>query len=166
MRLLAILAIGCSSGEEAPADRPPDKPKPVAPEPPDAAMAATPDALPDAAAPDAATAEAKKPAGAGSAEVQRGFPAELIRTIVMANVDQIRACYTDELAKRPGLDGTIGVTFVVGEDGSIVRSTTPIGDQVVGTCINAVIKTRSKFPKPAGGVTVTINYPFVFEPSE
>lgn len=102
---------------------------------------------------------------AGSAEIKRGLEPEVVRKVVMANVTAIRNCYTRELAKRPDLDGKIGVTFVIGSTGDVIKTLSAVGDRVVGDCINALIA-RAKFPPPPGGGTVTINYPFVFTPSE
>lgn len=85
--------------------------------------------------------------------------------MVRANLEQIRAAYQRGLRTRPGLRGRLTVIITVGPNGrvtavSIDEST--LGDSDVEHRILAAIR-RWVFPPPEGG-TVTLRYPFVFDP--
>ncbi|CAN5602314.1 hypothetical protein BH09MYX1_BH09MYX1_30940 [soil metagenome] len=103
--------------------------------------------------------------GAGGPSVSGKLAPELIARVVRSNVSRIRACYDDRLAKEPSLEGTVKIRFTIGGDGR-VASAQDEGSQIPSVdVVECVRKTILKlaFPEPEGG-TVTVVYPFVFEP--
>ena len=100
------------------------------------------------------------------ATVSPGLDKDIIRRIVRAHINEVRHCYNNGLAKTPDLSGRVEVKFAISAKGKVssakVKSST-LSDSAVATCIAKAVK-RWKFPKPQGGVTVDVLYPFVLEP--
>jgi TonB family protein len=99
------------------------------------------------------------------ASVGAGLDADIVRRVVRAHIDEIRQCYNRGLARNESLAGRVAVTFIVAGSGAvesakIVEST--LADKDVEECIRAAVS-GWKFPKPEGGTSVTITYPFVLE---
>jgi Ca-activated chloride channel family protein len=100
------------------------------------------------------------------AEVVGSLDKDIIRRIVRAHINEVRYCYNQALAKDPNSKGRVTVEFVIGGTGKVASATvkeTTMSDAAVATCISAAIK-RWTFPKPEGGGSVTVAYPFVLEP--
>jgi TonB family protein len=101
------------------------------------------------------------------AVVSEGLDRDIIRRIVSAHINEVAACYNDGLTRDPDLRGRISVEFIIGVDGTVDKSEvkeSTLADAAVGTCVITAMK-RWKFPRPAGGNSVSVLYPFVFEPS-
>ncbi|MBI2378293.1 MAG: AgmX/PglI C-terminal domain-containing protein [Deltaproteobacteria bacterium] len=102
---------------------------------------------------------------AGTPRIEGSLDKELIRRVIEAHKAQIRYCYEKELVRSPGLFGKINVQWVITADGGVrdaeVKDSTMQSDEV-GRCICAKIRTW-EFPKPKGGGTVLVKYPFVFK---
>ena len=100
------------------------------------------------------------------ATIKGALDKDIIRRIVRAHINEVRACYNEGLAKDPELAGRVGINFVITATGSvgssIVRAST-IAKPAVGLCIAKAIK-KWKFPKPQGGGNVIVDYPFVLSP--
>lgn len=99
------------------------------------------------------------------AVVSGSLDKSLIQAVIKRNRQQIRSCY--ELTRNPQLIGKVAIAFVIGPDGkvqsaSVAQSTA--GNAALEQCVVARVKTWV-FPKPTGGGTVQITYPFVFKPS-
>ncbi|NJK32827.1 MAG: TonB family protein [Deltaproteobacteria bacterium] len=99
------------------------------------------------------------------AEVTGSLDKDIIRRIVRAHINEVRACYNQLLSSDPNASGKVAVRWKIGSDGAVteVSVTTNEVDEALGKCMVKAIKAW-KFPKPAGGGTVTITYPFSFEP--
>jgi outer membrane biosynthesis protein TonB len=70
-------------------------------------------------------------------------------------------------AGQPDLGGKIVTAFVIGGSGrgsQMAIASSSMGSPTVERCVLAVIG-RIQFPLPAGGVPVTIKYPFTFNNS-
>ncbi len=101
----------------------------------------------------------------GIAEVQGGLDKDLIRRVVRAHINEIRHCYNQGLAKDPNLKGRVSVQFQIGSTGKVPVSTiseSDIKDKNVSSCIASAVR-RWQFPKPLGGGTVIVTYPFVLQ---
>ena len=90
---------------------------------------------------------------------------ELIRQVIHSHRDQVRFCYELGLTKNPSLVGKTAVRFVITGSGdvtgaSVVDSTVKSAE--LETCIAGRVGSW-KFPKPPGGGTVMVTYPFVFQ---
>jgi biopolymer transport protein ExbD len=103
----------------------------------------------------------------GSDSIILGAPNKsLIDLVIKRHMNQLKYCYQRELADKPTLGGKITVKFVIVQDGSVSKATTKsstMGNSDVESCLNQHIQ-RLKFPKPKGGGTVIVSYPFSFEP--
>jgi TonB family protein len=101
-----------------------------------------------------------------TAEVQGALDKDIIRRIVRAHINEVRACYNTGLAKNPNLEGRVAVSFVItgtGTVGSAAVQESTVKDGEVGKCIAKAVK-RWKFPKPQGGGNVIVSYPFNLSP--
>ncbi len=84
-----------------------------------------------------------------------------IRHAIRIRMPVFRACYTEELAKHPGLEGKVIATFTIATTGKVTESRAR-GLPVVEDCVAKVIRTIT-FPPIRKGSTI-VNYPFVFVP--
>ncbi len=102
----------------------------------------------------------------GDPVVSGGLTTQEVQAVIRANLNQIRHCYEQLLQRSPNANGKIKVAFTIGADGRVaaanIQSDT-IGDAVMAGCVSGHVQ-RWKFPNPRGGVSVNVNYPFVFNP--
>ena len=101
----------------------------------------------------------------GIAQVQGGLDKDLIRRVVRAHINEIRYCYNQGLARDPNLKGRVAVQFQINSVGKVptaVVSDTDVKDGNVSSCIAQSVR-RWSFPKPDGGGTVIVTYPFVLQ---
>jgi pSer/pThr/pTyr-binding forkhead associated (FHA) protein len=80
---------------------------------------------------------------------------------------QIKFCYERQLMKNPKLAGKIVVRWKIGGNGSVTSASvvqTTMNNERVENCITRRIG-RWRFPKPRGGGSVNVNYPFIFRVS-
>jgi dipeptidyl-peptidase-4 len=90
---------------------------------------------------------------------------EVIRSVVRAHADQIRACYDDELKKTPGIAGKVVMKWVVNNNGTVMKASvgeSRLENAAVEDCLARSIKTWV-FPKVKGDGFVIVDYPFVFK---
>ena len=102
----------------------------------------------------------------GDPVVSGGLSASEISGVIRRNLNQIRHCYERLLQRQPDIVGKASVKFVIKPNGlvgsvNIVRS--DISNRSFRSCISGTIK-RWKFPKPRNNSSVTVNYPFAFNP--
>ena len=89
-----------------------------------------------------------------------------IKSVVTRRMGAINGCYEKQLKRNPKLAGKVRVQFTILESGrvsdvQIVEDT--LGDSEVARCMTARMG-GWRFPPPAGG-TITVRFPFIFEPS-
>jgi TonB family protein len=102
-------------------------------------------------------------ARAGKAEIVGSLDKDIIRRVVRAHINEVRYCYNQGLAKDANLKGRVAVQFQIGATGKVptaVVSETDVKDGSVNNCIAQAVR-RWQFPKPPGGGTVIVTYPFV-----
>ncbi|MCB9567041.1 MAG: TonB family protein [Myxococcales bacterium] len=100
------------------------------------------------------------------AEIQGALDKDIIRRIVRAHINEVRHCYNQGLAKDPSLKGRVAVQFSIGGAGQVISAAvadSSLKDPGVSRCIAQAVR-RWKFPKPQGGGSVIVTYPFVLEP--
>jgi hypothetical protein len=85
----------------------------------------------------------------------------IIRRYIKRNIQKIQYCYERELLSKPKLAGTLTVSFTIGGDGLVPKSTAKGVDPTVATCVAGVIK-GIEFPRPKDGKALEVNYPFTF----
>jgi tetratricopeptide (TPR) repeat protein len=99
------------------------------------------------------------------AEVQGNLDRDIIRRIVRAHINEIRYCYNQTLARDPNDGGRVLTEFVIGSDGRVVSAQakeSTLKDNATAACIATAIR-RWTFPRPEGGGTVTVSYPFILD---
>jgi metallo-beta-lactamase class B len=95
-----------------------------------------------------------------------GGAKDIVRSIIRRHINEVKACYEEELAHKPGLAGRMLVQFSVSGAGKVIDSvlvSSTLGNARVERCGVMAVR-RWQFPKTVGGGIVIINYPFVFEP--
>lgn len=93
--------------------------------------------------------------------VKGSLDKEMIRRVIRAHLGLVRACSITDAGTRTG---KIDVNFVISKEGtvsaaSVTKSTT--NDASFDACVTDAVKTMV-FPKPPGGGTVVVTYPFTF----
>ena len=91
-----------------------------------------------------------------------GLDKQIIRRYIKRNIDKIKYCYEKELLAKPGLEGSVRVSFFITPTGTVQSSVGAGFDATVANCVAEVVG-AIQFPKPNGGVQV--NYPFTFHAS-
>jgi outer membrane biosynthesis protein TonB len=108
-------------------------------------------------------------AGGGDETVVIGsIDRDAIEAAIRAHKDEFNYCYERELnAGQPNLSGKIVTAFVIGGSGrasQLAIASSSMGSPNVERCVLGVLS-RIQFPQPAGGVPVTIKYPFAYSNS-
>jgi pSer/pThr/pTyr-binding forkhead associated (FHA) protein len=88
----------------------------------------------------------------------------IIRRYINRNLQKIRYCYEKQLLAKPTLAGTVQSQFFITPNGTVASSNASGVDGEVASCVADVIK-NIEFPKPNGGGSVQVNYPFIFHAS-
>jgi len=89
---------------------------------------------------------------------------EQIERVLRRAKNQIKHCYDKEVAKDPNLKGKVVVQWVIQGTGLVKgakAAQNTMGNAKVASCVTRVIG-RLRFPKPKGGGTVLVTYPYVF----
>ena len=93
-----------------------------------------------------------------------GLTHEQILRVVRAHKNAIRTCYDRELQRTRGLGGKIVIRWKIDAGGKVsgakVRSSSMRNGRVEDCIVRRVA--RMRFPKPKGGVTAVVNFPFIF----
>jgi TonB family protein len=90
---------------------------------------------------------------------------EEVRAVIASHRDQIQWCYEQALTRKPTLEGTFVVKFVVNAQGFVVRSETSrssLEDTAMEACLVERVKTW-RFPPLAHGGVLVVDYPFIFK---
>ena len=98
--------------------------------------------------------------------LEGGLSRYAINATIAKYLSQVRRCYENELNKTPGLEGLVTVGFQINGQGrlnyaKVIKSS--LGSPAAESCITKKMM-NWKFPKPKGGVTQNINYPFMLRP--
>ncbi len=112
-----------------------------------------------------AQADAGEPPPAAPA--RPSLPPAVLRSAVARRAVAIKRCYQTAVKKRPRLTGELRVEFVVAASGK-VKSARDAGGNVADprlrSCVVGEVK-KLRFPADKERGEVTLNYPFVFKPS-
>lgn len=90
--------------------------------------------------------------------VGAGIDREVVRGVIRAHINDVRACYPGDAMA----DGRVAIAFEIDPSGRVARSEvreSTAKSSATETCIMAAIE-RWRFPKPEGGVSVEVVYPF------
>ncbi|MGE0615224.1 MAG: AgmX/PglI C-terminal domain-containing protein [Bacteriovoracia bacterium] len=92
-----------------------------------------------------------------------GLDPDIIANRVRQYLPQIQHCYEQQLAVNPKLKGKVTVSFIIKGDGGVMKASvaeTSLHSPATESCMTAKIL-GWKFPKPRGGGTVGVKYPFL-----
>jgi len=115
----------------------------------------------------AGRASAATPDGGAPTGVRGSLDKEIIRRIIRRHINEVKDCYEQELASNPTLAGKVMVNFTIAGSGDVIASSlhsSTMNDPRVENCTVQAVR-RWQFPKPLGGGSVTVTYPFVLEPA-
>ena len=133
-----------------------------------ACSSSTPDV---AEAPSPEATSAKAPAGTIGGQpilpkpmVIGGIDNQAVEDNILKHREEIKACYTNQLAQTPGLRGKVLIKFSIDADGKVSRSntrSTSLRNEAVESCINEQVA-KTTFPALKTGRVAIVQYPFVF----
>lgn len=100
----------------------------------------------------------------GKANVEGGLDKDIVRRIVRAHINEVRACYKSALDEDEDLEDLVTITFTIDAAGKIESASAKSDESNtdLAKCIAKAVRVW-KFPKPAGG-TVEVSYPFTLVP--
>ncbi len=99
-------------------------------------------------------------------KVSDGLTTNEVQSVVKTNLNKVRHCYEQVLAKTPKAKGKLTVDFTIagtGKVGGSKVSNDTVGDKGLDECVLKTVNTWT-FPKPKDGKTVEVSYPFQFDP--
>ena len=100
----------------------------------------------------------------GAPDTEGALDKAIIRRYIKRTIAKISFCYEKALLDKPTLQGTVTTTFVIGPRGLVTSAAGEGVDPAVAACVVGVIK-LIEFPKPKGGASVNVRYPFTFRPA-
>ncbi len=92
-----------------------------------------------------------------------GLDRNEIAAIINRHLSEVRFCYEKGLQQKPKLAGRLSMNFMIGPNGTVTVAkvaNSSLNHVPVENCIRDRLKTWN-FPKPEGGVTVKVSYPFI-----
>ena len=100
----------------------------------------------------------------GPITLRGGLDKEIIRRIVRYHVDEVKGCYEDGLAQKPGLEGRVTIKFTVSVTGEVVSpkvASSTLGNSRVESC---VVKAMHgwEFPRSMCGCESLVSVAFDF----
>ncbi|MET0401038.1 MAG: TonB family protein, partial [Cystobacter sp.] len=104
---------------------------------------------------------------AEEATVNGSLDKELVRQVIQRNRGQIRFCYESLLNRFPKLGGKVAIRFTIANEGNVVTSSvaqSTAGNSELEQCVARRVQTWM-FPRPQGGGSVIVTYPFLFKAS-
>jgi hypothetical protein len=93
--------------------------------------------------------------------VKGELSAPLVRRYMKRHTMEVMACYEERLAEKPGLSGTVMMSFQIDKRGKVSTMSSVGLDQEVADCVGAVVK-GIEFPAPRNNRNVQVNSPFIF----
>lgn len=98
-------------------------------------------------------------------EIEGGLDKDVIARVINSQLGEIRYCYERQLAANPELYGKVVVRFAIDGGGIVATqrvSLSTLKSAMVEGCILRRVASW-QFPKPKGGTTVLVTYPFLFK---
>lgn len=95
--------------------------------------------------------------------VEGGLDRNEISAVIQRHLSEVRFCYEQGLQNKPKLSGRVAIRFLIGAKGAVTLAQvdqSSLGHAPVEGCIRDRLKTWN-FPRPEGGVTVKVTYPFI-----
>lgn len=104
-------------------------------------------------------------ADASGSVVDEGLTKDEVGEVIHKHLSEVRYCYESAMIRTPDIEGKLMTNFTINGQGIIksaeVKSST-LPDPRLDDCIVRRLATW-QFPKPRGGVDVSVTYPFIFK---
>jgi len=100
----------------------------------------------------------------GMPDVEGDLDKAIIRRYIKRNELRLQFCYDEQRKANPGLAGTVQASFLITPAGTVGTHGATGVDQTLAACVDRAIAVI-EFPKPKGGGSVQVTYPFTFRPS-
>ncbi|MDR3607389.1 MAG: AgmX/PglI C-terminal domain-containing protein [Oligoflexia bacterium] len=104
-------------------------------------------------------------ADASGSVVDEGLTRDEVGEVIHRHLSEIRYCYESAMLRSPDIEGKLMAAFVINGSGAVktaeAKSST-LPDPRLDDCIIRRLVTWP-FPKPRGGVEVSVTYPFIFK---
>ena len=87
-----------------------------------------------------------------------------VTRVVESHFSEVQSCYTERLAEKPKLSGTVSLKFMVDTDGNAIAPVieeSSLEDETVESCITDAVD-GWQFPEPVSGQRTTWTFPFTF----
>ena len=101
--------------------------------------------------------------GVQDAEVDEGLTRDEVGKVIHSHMREVRGCYEASMLRQK-VEGQVALAFTIAATGKVSRSSvaqSSVADAALGECLKRHLGSW-QFPKPKGGVTVNITYPFIF----
>lgn len=98
-------------------------------------------------------------------DVAQGLTKDEVGKVIHAHLSEVRYCYESAMLRNPDVEGKLIVNFSIAGNGFVSRSNvkqSTLPDAQLDDCILRRLG-KWEFPKPKGGVTVAVTYPFIFK---
>lgn len=97
--------------------------------------------------------------------ISKGLTMDEVGAVIHAHRAEAKFCHDSALIGRPGLEGKVQIAFTISPGGRV--KTTHIEESTMNessmeACVTDALK-KWQFPKPKGGVEVSVTYPFYFK---
>jgi outer membrane biosynthesis protein TonB len=97
--------------------------------------------------------------------VDEGLTKEEVGAVIHAHMGEVRYCHEASMLANPKIEGKLMLQFGINPQGIVstvsVQSTT-LPERKLTDCVMTRLKTW-RFPRPKGGIHVTVSYPFLFK---
>ena len=88
----------------------------------------------------------------------------MIGRVIRTQLPALQGCYAREFAVSPGMTGGSGLVFTIEPDGHVSSLSAGTGaSATLSECLSRVFDVLL-FPRPTGGATIRVAYPFTFAP--
>lgn len=101
----------------------------------------------------------------GASEVEEGLTSDQVARVINSHWNEVRYCYDSAVLRNDSIGGRMTTKFAVGASGSVQAAGvghSTVGDRRLHDCIVSHLR-GWKFPKPRGGKTVAVLFPFDFK---
>ena len=102
--------------------------------------------------------------GGNGYRVDEGLTRDEVGQVIHSHMGEVRYCHEAALLQNPKTEGKLLMTFEISGKGVVKSATIDTSQLTPGSlaeCVHERLLTW-QFPKPRGGVTVTVTYPFMF----
>lgn len=97
--------------------------------------------------------------------VEEGLSKEQVGEVIHKHMSEVRYCYESAILRTASIEGKLSIAFTISPSGAVksakVNSST-VPDPRLDDCVLRRLMSW-KFPKPKGGGSVSVSYPFIFK---